>query len=83
MDRGSGPDPGAGRAAGNARARVSEGYLNLSGVAGLSPVRDTSSCESSSSALNDLMLIILWPIDYNGPRRGEHYYGYQDYDDFY
>lgn len=38
----------AGNAAGNARARVSEGYLNLSGVAGLSPVRDTSSCESSS-----------------------------------
>ncbi|KDQ28578.1 hypothetical protein PLEOSDRAFT_1102621 [Pleurotus ostreatus PC15] len=38
--------------AGNARARVSEGYLNLSGVAGLSPVRDTSSCESSPSAFN-------------------------------
>ncbi len=35
---------GAARAAGGS-ATTSEGYLNLSGVAGVSPVRDTSSCK--------------------------------------
>lgn len=37
----------AGAAVGHARggAQTSEGYLNLSAAAGVSPVRDTSSCE--------------------------------------
>ncbi|KAI5124074.1 hypothetical protein M0805_003901 [Coniferiporia weirii] len=51
--------PGGSARAGSSR----EGYLNLGGVAGLSPIRDTSSY-------------------YNGPRRGERYYGYQKYDDY-
>lgn len=39
--------PALAPAAGGSRAvQTSEGYLNLSTVAGLSPVRDTSSCTS-------------------------------------
>ncbi|KIM36473.1 hypothetical protein M413DRAFT_31701 [Hebeloma cylindrosporum] len=48
-------------AAGGAK-RVAGGYLNLAGVAGVSPVRDTSTY-------------------YHGPRQGNRYYGYQNYDD--
>ncbi|KAF8967348.1 hypothetical protein BDZ97DRAFT_1656498 [Flammula alnicola] len=50
--------PPAGAAAGPSRA--AGGYLNLAGVSGISPVRDTSTY-------------------YHGPRRGQRYYGYQDY----
>ncbi|TDL21594.1 hypothetical protein BD410DRAFT_724161 [Rickenella mellea] len=54
--------PGASGASGS--ASTSEGYVNLGGVAGVSPVRDISTY-------------------YQGPRRGQRYYGYQDYgDDF-
>ncbi|KAF8801681.1 hypothetical protein BYT27DRAFT_7235662 [Phlegmacium glaucopus] len=45
------------------RSMGAYGYLNLSGVADISPVRDTSTY-------------------YHGPRRGERYYGRQDYSDF-
>lgn len=40
---GAGAAGGGGAAAGGSR-RTAEGYLNLGAVAGLSPVRDTSSC---------------------------------------
>ncbi|KAI0934905.1 hypothetical protein AcV5_006599 [Taiwanofungus camphoratus] len=44
-------------------SRSVEGYLNLGGVAGVSPVRDTSSY-------------------YHGPKKGKHYYGYQEHSDY-
>ncbi|KII88331.1 hypothetical protein PLICRDRAFT_140436, partial [Plicaturopsis crispa FD-325 SS-3] len=50
------PAPAGGSGAG----RAAQGYINLAGVAGLSPQRDTSTY-------------------YHGPRRGQRYYGYQDY----
>ncbi|KDR69269.1 hypothetical protein GALMADRAFT_230775 [Galerina marginata CBS 339.88] len=57
------PAPGAGgvNMAGATRTMHGYGYLNLAGVSGVSPVRDTSTY-------------------YHGPRRGQHYYGWQDYD---
>ncbi|KAF8206911.1 hypothetical protein K438DRAFT_1668215 [Mycena galopus ATCC 62051] len=42
--------------------KTAGGYINVSGVAGVSPQRDTSSY-------------------YHGPRRGQRYYGYNDYED--
>ncbi|KAL5490068.1 hypothetical protein ACEPAI_4901 [Sanghuangporus weigelae] len=47
----------------SAGGKTREGYVNLAHVAGVSPVRDTSTY-------------------YQGPRRGQRYYGYQDYDDY-
>lgn len=38
----------AGGSRGAGAVQTSEGYLNLSTVAGLSPVRDTSSCSTSA-----------------------------------
>ncbi|EJD02122.1 uncharacterized protein FOMMEDRAFT_86698 [Fomitiporia mediterranea MF3/22] len=55
--------PWAGAGSRNAgSSRWGDGYVNLASVAGLSPVRDTSTY-------------------YHGPRRGQRFYGYQDYDD--
>ncbi|TFK46618.1 hypothetical protein OE88DRAFT_1667229 [Heliocybe sulcata] len=50
--------------AGAKAGRSAEGYVNLAGVAGLSPQRDTSSY-------------------YHGPRRGQRYYGYQNYEELF
>ncbi len=68
------PGPSSSRCAG---VNMSEGYVNLSGVAGLSPVRDTSSCEYAPTGR--LIVDVNGFSDYNGPRRGQRYYGYQDY----
>jgi len=54
---------------------TSEGYLNLGAVAGVSPVRDTSTCKNLLASC----LPCLSPVydsDYNGPRRG-HPGGYR------
>ncbi|KAF7335749.1 hypothetical protein MVEN_02230600 [Mycena venus] len=55
-----------GRASGSGSGArtTSAGYINISGVAGVSPQRDTSTY-------------------YHGPRRGQRYYGYNEYDDDY
>lgn len=56
--------PGAAPTAAVVGARRQGGYMNLGAVAGISPVRDTSTY-------------------YHGPRRGQRYYGAQEYyDDF-
>ncbi|KAJ6523832.1 hypothetical protein B0H19DRAFT_1200947 [Mycena capillaripes] len=54
----------AGVSRGSGAHTTAEGYINVAGVAGLSPQRDTSTY-------------------YHGPRRGQRYYGYNDYDDDY
>ena len=72
--------PARARAAGGS-ATTSEGYLNLSGVAGVSPVRDTSSCEFDKLTLTSSCNPTNCAIDYQGPRRGQRHYGYQDYED--
>lgn len=73
-----------GVASGSARpgARTSEGYVNLASVAGVSPRRDTSSCESKPFVVRwSVMLILFGDTDYHGPTRGYRHYGYQTYDD--
>ena len=64
-------------------ASSSEGYLNLATAAGLSPVRDTSTCECSLIVLHMNRSFTEIIIDYHGPRRGQRHYGYQAYDDYY
>ncbi|KAJ6471811.1 hypothetical protein C8R47DRAFT_1147143 [Mycena vitilis] len=54
--------PAAGGSRGAGARTSSGGYLNMSGVAGLSPQRDTSTY-------------------YHGPRRGQRYYGYNEYEE--
>lgn len=67
--------------AGASGSRTSEGYINLAGVSGLSPVRDTSTCTFSplSEVVSHISDAFSSSIDYHGPRRGQRYYGYQDY----
>ncbi|KAJ7183772.1 hypothetical protein C8R46DRAFT_984978 [Mycena filopes] len=55
------PGKGKGKAA-TGGSHTAGGYLNMSGVAGLSPQRDTTTY-------------------YHGPRRGQRYYGYNEYGD--
>ena len=44
-------------------AKNNEGYINLSGVAGISPIRDTSSCTiSPPPSLNDVLQLSLLQI---------------------
>ncbi|KAL0951161.1 hypothetical protein HGRIS_007893 [Hohenbuehelia grisea] len=74
------PAAASGSGTGVAR-RTSEGYINLADVAGVSPVRDTSSCECK--CMSSLLPSFMAFTDYHGPRRGQRHYGYQDYDDFY
>ena len=55
-----------------------EGYLNMSGAAGISGIRDTSSCESFNA------VFIIWysyVLDYGGPARYGKYrsYGRRNY----
>ena len=61
--------------------QMSEGYLNLGNVAGLSPVRDTSSCKFClATEMEDTLTDGVLIADYHGPRRGRAYYGYQCYE---
>ncbi|KAJ7812706.1 hypothetical protein B0H14DRAFT_2856110 [Mycena olivaceomarginata] len=53
---------GKGKAGAAGTRTTSGGYINISGVAGLSPQRDTTTY-------------------YHGPRRGQRYYGYNQYSD--
>jgi hypothetical protein len=64
---------------GNAKTITSEGYLNLASIAGMSGVRDSTTCNIAY----DLMLpqYSHESADYQGPRRGQRFYGYIDYDD--
>ena len=64
-----------------AGSKTSEGYINLAHVAGVSPIRDTSSCKSAALGFLDIDCELPF-LDYHGPRRGQRYYGYQDYDDY-
>ena len=57
---------------------ASEGYLNLGNAAGLDTTRDTSTCRCSVHHLLCL-LDLFYTIDYQGPRSGRRYYGYQGY----
>lgn len=70
--------------------------MNLSGAAGLSPVRDTSSCEFSIPSFFCWTLVLdvmrgceldlincCLTIDYSGPRRGQRRFRYTDYEDGY
>jgi len=61
------------------RSMGAYGYLNLSGVADVSPVRDTSTCKRDN--FSEFTLHSHISLDYHGPRRGERYYGWQDYQD--
>jgi len=58
------------------------GYLNLAGASGVSPVRDTSTCMSIFFDFPSLIGRTNGRLflDYHGPRRGQRYYGYQDYE---
>lgn len=73
----------AGASSGSASASLtSEGYINLGNVAGLSPIRDTSSCKYLVSTMRapGVELILDDSVDYQGPRKGRRYYGFQDYE---
>ncbi|KAJ7352167.1 hypothetical protein DFH08DRAFT_858095 [Mycena albidolilacea] len=54
--------PGKSKAGAAGTRTTSGGYINISGVAGLSPQRNTTTY-------------------YHGPRRGQRYYGYNEYSD--
>lgn len=71
--------PGPSTNPGASIQRSREGYINLSAVAGLSPIRDTSTCRNIRTSLLSATLLIDM-IDYQGPRRGKPYLGYQNYD---
>lgn len=73
----------AGAGAGVPGARRAEGgYLNLGDVGGTSPVRDTTTCTLFTCETSPkIMEADLSFPDYHGPRRGQRYYGYQQYAD--
>ncbi|KAJ7452852.1 hypothetical protein FB451DRAFT_676023 [Mycena latifolia] len=56
------PSSTAAGGSGSGARTTSGGYLNISGVAGVSPQRDTTTY-------------------YHGPRRGQRFYGYNEYED--
>ena len=74
------PAAGSSRAKPSGSARISEGYINLAAEAGISPVRDTSSCKDHV-CVYICESLLTFHLDYHGPRRGARYYGYQNYDD--
>lgn len=63
---------------GAAGASMSEGYLNLGNAAGVDTSRDTSTCKC---LVRNLLchINVYFVTDYQGPRRGQRHYGYQDY----
>ncbi len=72
---------GAGAGVPGAR-RAEGGYLNLGDVGGTSPVRDTTTCTLFTCETSPkIMEADLSFPDYHGPRRGQRYYGYQQYAD--
>jgi hypothetical protein len=60
--------------------RRSDGYINLADVSGASPIRDTNTCTFGFFTVHIRSDTLSSSVDYHGPRRGQRYYGYQDYD---
>lgn len=56
-------------------------YVNLGAVAGVSPVRDTSTCKRARRVKSHVEYPNAVLTDYHGPRRGQRHYGYNAYED--
>lgn len=60
---------------------VSGGYLNLAAEAGVSRVRDKSTCVHHLHILLPPHLLITAILDYHGVQRGKKHWERQNYDD--